>query len=591
MFHWNIRNRLLVSFLFLIILTMSILGSYILWYFNQYNVENLTKQLLTHAQVVDLLIAPYMRGPKEKSTIDTLIKELASIADLRITVIDANGTVLGDSWENPSIMENHLARPEINAALINKTGTSIRYSDTLSQNMLYAAMAIKQENEVLGVVRVASTLSHVETGFDEIKSALLAALSLTSLLAIFISIKLARKYTAPLEKITAIASKIAGGDLNARIHIRTQDELELLAHTINTLTSNLEDKIIEARAETEKLSLILQHMDNAVILLDRFGRVTTANKMARDIFSIKPEMLGQHTLQIIGNSQLSQAVQDTITGGESRLIDLKTSMQNGKRVFQVFLAPITIEKETTGILSVFHDITAWQEMQERQAAFVANASHELSTPLTAIKGFAETLLDGALADPELGRKFITIIQNEAERMHRLIKDLLQMAKLNSKEYQKQVVLVPTPLALVIETVVNELTPALKQKQHALTLQEDDTISVLANPDWLKQVLVNLLDNAIKYTPQNGSISITTWQTEKLAYIRVKDSGIGIAAKDLPLIFDRFYRVERARTRSTGGTGLGLAIVKFIVEMHGGTIDAASEINTGTAFTFTIPISK
>jgi two-component system phosphate regulon sensor histidine kinase PhoR len=590
MFQWNIRNRLLISFLFLITFTMSMLGSYILWYFNQYNVENLTKQLLTHAQVVDLLIAPYMRGPKEKSTIDALIKELASIADLRITVIDASGTVLGDSWENPSIMENHLQRPEISAAMINGTGTTIRYSDTISQNMLYAAIAIKQENEVLGTVRVASTLSHVEAGFDEIKSALLAALALTSLLAIFISIKLARKYTAPLEKITAVAGKIAGGDLNARIHIRTQDELEILAHTINTLTSNLEDKINEAKAETEKLSLILRHMDNAVILLDRFGRVTSANKMAREIFSIQPKMFGQHNIQIIGNSQLSQAVQDTITAGQSRLIDLKTSMQNGKRVFQVFLAPITIEKETTGILSVFHDITALQEIQERQAAFVANASHELSTPLTAIKGFAETLLDGALDDRELGKKFITIIQDEAERMHRLIKDLLQMAKLNSQEYQKQVVMVPTPLTLLLETVASELAPALNQKQHALKVQEESSITVLANPDWLKQVLVNLLDNAIKYTPANGSISLTTWQQDNFAYIRVKDTGIGIAAKDLPLIFDRFYRVDRARTRQAGGTGLGLAIVKFIVEMHGGTIEAASDINAGTTFTFTIPLA-
>jgi two-component system phosphate regulon sensor histidine kinase PhoR len=591
MFHWNIRNRLLVSFLFLIILTMSMLGSYILWYFNQYNEENLTKQLLTQAQVVDFLIAPYMSGPKEKNTIDTLIKELASIADMRITVIDINGAVLGDSWENPIIMENHLQRPEVNAAIVNGTGTSIRYSDTISQNMLYAAMAIKKDNELLGVVRVASTLTHVEAGFGEIRSAILTALALTALMAIFISIKLARRYTAPLEKITHVASKIAGGNLNARIHIRTRDELEILAHTINTLTSNLEDKINEARAETEKLSLILRHMDNAVILLDRFGRVTSYNQMARDIFSIQPEMRGQHNLQIIGNSQLSQAVQDTLAAGESRLIDLKTSMQNDKRVFQVFLAPITIKKETSGILSVFHDITALQEIQERQAAFVANASHELSTPLTAIKGFAETLLDGALEEPELRVKFITIIQKEAERMHRLIIDLLQMAKLNSAEYQKQVVMVRVPLTLLIETVVNQLTPALEAKQHSLSVTEQQETMVIANPDWLKQVLVNLLDNSIKYTPPGGSISLTTWEEDNLAYIQVKDNGIGIAAKDLPLIFDRFYRVERARTRQTGGTGLGLAIVKFIIEMHGGTIKADSKENGGTALTFTIPLAK
>ncbi len=587
----GIKLRLTVSYLLLILFTMPSLSGYLLYYFYQHNLEILTSNLLTHAQVAEHFLESYMTGPNEKAHIDDQIKELAVKNHLRITVISNSGDVIADSWENPATMENHLNRPEVSASLAGTQGTSIRYSTTETQNMLYVAIPIRHGNEIVGAVRISSTLAAIDAGFNQVKSTLLAAILLTSLSAILLSIWLARKYTAPLEEITAAASEIADGNLDRRLHIRTGDELEILAHTINNLTSNLDDKINESLAETKKLALILQHMDNAVILLDRYGKVTTANKMARDTFSINDLMLNQHNMQVLGYSQLDRAVHQTIKQEKNMLIYLKTNIQDSTRVFQVFLAPITAtEKDVTGVLTVFHDITALQDMHDRQADFVANASHELATPLTAIKGFAETLLDGALEDNKLSVKFLTIIHTEAERMQRLVNELLQLAKLNSHEYRQQVKLEATHLMPLLYTAKEDLTTNAEEKGITVDIYAEADPIIMANPDWLKQIVINLLDNSIKYTHPFGRVVLTCQQENQEAVLMVEDTGIGIPATDVPLIFDRFYRVDRARSRNAGGTGLGLAIVKFIVEMHGGKIEVKSSVNIGTTFTIRLPLA-
>lgn len=592
MLKWGIRSRLIVTYLLLILVTMSILGSYLLWFFYQHNLEILTNSLLTHGRVTEHFLEDYMKGPNEKASIDSRIKELATKNDLRMTVLDNNGTVIADSWETPTLMENHLDRPEIALARTEGMGKSIRYSTTINQNMLYVAIPVWEGTEVSGILRVASTLAAVDAGFASIKNTLLAAIFLASILAIMLGILLAKKYTTPLEEITEAARAIGNGNLECRLHIKTGDELELLAHTLNNLASNLDDKISESIAKNQKLTLILEHMDNAVILLDRYGKVTTANKKARELFDIKDSMLNQHNIHILGNSQLDRFIQQTIQNGENNLIQLKTNIHGSKRVFQVFLAPINpTEKDTAGVLSVFHDITTLQDLHERQADFVANASHELATPLTAIKGFTETLLDGALEDPALRVKFLNIIYTEATRMQRLINELLQLAKLSTQEYAQQIKLEPTELAPLLYQVQQYLAPSAEEKDIQIKIDSPPApIIIMANPDWLKQILINLLDNSIKYTLPTGKVTLKCYQENKEAVLVIEDSGIGIPTADLPLIFDRFYRVDKARTRSAGGTGLGLTIVKFIVELHGGEIQVQSVVKKGTTFTIKLPLS-
>lgn len=591
MFRFSLRNRLIFSFLLLIILTLATLGSYILWFVHKYNLERLTGNLFTQAQITEQLLRVHISGPPAEADLDAIAKELGAEVDLRLTIIDPNGVVLADSRENPALMENHLHRPEIAAALAGGRGTAIRHSTTLDENLLYVAIPMRSGNEIIGIVRLSTTLAHVEEAYNRIRSALLAAFVVTTLLAIAFSIRLARKYTAPLEEITDVARLISEGQLDKRVHIKTGDEIEILGHTLNNLAARLDDKLKEIVAQKHKLELILQHMDNAVLLLDRYGRVTDANLRAASLFGITGAMLGQHNIQVIGNSLLDKAVRETVATGENRLIMLRTNLHGAKRVFQVFLAPLGNDGGD-GVLTVFHDITVLQEIQERQAEFVANASHELKTPLTAIKGFAETLLDGAIREPALATKFVTIIHDEAERMNRLVDDLLQLASLDARETGQQARLEPTDLYKVAAAVVEELSAQWRAKRLSVLLDAPARpLAVMANPDWLRQVLVNLLDNSIKYTPEGGKILVKWWQASDKALVMVQDSGIGIPAKDLPFIFDRFYRVDRARSRRAGGTGLGLAIVKHIIETLGGKIDVVSEPDAGTTFTFTLPLAK
>lgn len=593
MFRWGIRNRLILSYIILIFVTLTLLGSYFLWYFYRHNLQGLTDNLRIQAEIVQELLIDRMSNRIEKASLDPIIKELSTKIDMRITIIDLDGTVLADSWENPTLMENHNQRPEILTALDNGYGSSVRYSSTLSENLLYVAIPMHSKGEIVGIVRVSTTLAHVDQGYNEIRSMLLLAFLLASLLAIGISVRLARRYMAPLEEITRKADLMSAGNLNERVHISTGDELELLAHTLNNLCANLDDKINEISAEKSKLELIFRHTNSAIILLDRFGQVTSVNKAAIDIFRIKTPFTGIHNLQVIGNSNFATKVQDTIAQKEKRTIELRADIHGNKHAFQVSLAPITnILGEVNAILAVFYDVTALIELREKQAEFIANASHELATPLTAIKGFAETLLDGALNTPELATRFIGIISTEAERMDRLIKDLLQMAKLDFQDYRKGIPSEPTPIEPLVSATILEFASHWQRKEQSVTMDPPPfPLAVIANPDWLKQVIINLVDNAIKYTPAGGKITIS-WRIDKeMVALRVKDSGPGIPPQDLPRIFDRFYRVDRARTRTAGGTGLGLAIVKFIIELFSGTVEAKSELGIGTTFIMRLPIAK
>jgi two-component system phosphate regulon sensor histidine kinase PhoR len=592
MLNWGIRTRLMASFIVVISLSLVLVGSYVLWYFYNHDLNGLTNTLSIECEIVEQLLHDEVLDPVKRNNIDNKVKDVGNKVGLRLTVIDEQGIVIADSTTNPTLMENHIDRPEVLAALAGERGTAVRFSNTATENQLYVAIPVYHINQVKAVLRIATSLTHVEEGFIKIRNAIIVAFFLTLLLAIAISFRLARKYTAPLEEITDAAKKIADGNLSTRIHLKTGDELEILSHALNNLTSNLEDKINETSAEKHKLELILEHMDNGVVVFDTYGKVTSVNLMASKTFNITAGMIGQHNMNVIGKSLLDRSIHETLLTGLSRIIDLKTPVNNTLRIFHISLVPILDNGGTaSSVLAVFHDITALQEMQNRQSDFVANASHELATPLTAIRGFAETLLDGALHDPVLSQKFLRIIYNEAERMTRLIKDLLQLAKLDSQNDQQKVNLEPTSLGPLLQNIVNDMMPHWQNKNLTLEINPaPHPVFVTAHPDWLKQLLGNLLENSIKYTPEKGKIILSFFENSTQATITVQDTGIGIPAKDLPFIFDRFYRVDRARARTAGGTGLGLSIVKFIVAMLGGEITVTSELDVGSTFIITLPLA-
>lgn len=588
---FGIRNRIIFSTLIITVLSLSSLGAYLLHFFYTQNLEAKTIDLINNAKIIEITLEQNLYDTSKKEYLENEIRRISDRVNLRITILDLEGNVLADSWENASDLDNHLGRQEIQAAFKSDYATAIRYSTTLEQNMLYVAVPFYQNNQLTGIVRTAMTLTPIESSYHMIKAVILSALLVTIFVTIIVGIWLAHKNTKPIKQITAIAERIADGHISERIHLQTNDEIEVLAHTINHLTSRLEDKIMEIDAEAKKLSLILENMDNAVILLDGYGNITTANKTAKELFDISPKMLGKHSISVIGNSLITSTATEVLASGQSKLIHMKIKIQNTQKTFQVFFAPLAnAEDKTTSVLSVFHDISVMQEVYDRQVEFVTNASHELATPLTSIKGFAETLLDGALEEPVLSRKFIQIIHTESERMHRLIKDLLKLAKLDTNDYRKQIQLETIHIDSIFQAVRQKLLPQITQKNQDFSIQiADDVPAFESNFDWMMQLIINLVENAIKYTPNQGKISLNCWQKDHMLWIRVQDSGIGIAPADLPFVFERFYRADKARSRKEGGSGIGLSLARFIVEIFGGKITVESQLNQGTTFTFHIPL--
>lgn len=426
--------------------------------------------------------------------------------------------------------------------------------------------------------------------FSHLLFILSAAFIVTASSAIILSVNLAEKFTAPLETMTTVARRIAAGRLTERVHVRTGSEIDILALALNNLASRLEDKLEEISAEKQKLQLILEHMDNAVLLFDSHGCLLEANRSAFLWFSLSPSMFGQRTLNVLGSSQFDSALRDALQSDRLSRHTLRINQKGTRKVFQASLVGLPA-KTTLGktVLAVFYDITNMTLLQERQADFVANASHELSTPLTAIRGFAETLVDGAADNAEDSRKFASIILSEAERMQRLVQELLQLAKIESAEYRQQIVTAPVHVQPIMTAVAAELATAWQHKKLSLSVEHPaEALMAQATPDWLKQILVNLVDNAIKYTPDGGTVLLAVAREGDRLQFTVRDSGVGIPAEDLPRIFDRFYRIDKARSRAVGGTGLGLAIVKYLVDALGGTIEVTSTPTTGTTFTFTLP---
>jgi len=416
------------------------------------------------------------------------------------------------------------------------------------------------------------------------------AFTVTLILTVLLSINLSQKFLEPIESITAAARRIAAGRLSERVHVHVGNEIDILALSLNHLASRLEDKLDEISAEKQKLQLILEYMDNAVMLFDQHGCLVEANRRALLWFHLTPNMMKQHNLNVLGSSQIDSALREALNSQQPQQQLLRTNFQGLRKVYQVSLVALPL-KETSipGVLALFYDITSLQLIQERQADFVANASHELSTPLTAIRGFAETLVDGAADHADDSRHFAGIILSESTRMQRLVEDLLQLAKIDSAEYRQQFHCSPVHVQPQLYAVTRELSPVWQQKKLSVRVDVPESpLWASTDPDRLKQILVNLVDNAIKYTPDGGVILINACRHNDSVQFTINDSGIGIPTEDLPRIFERFYRIDKARSRSVVGTGLGLAIVKQLVDGLGGAIEVESKQDQGTTFKFYLP---
>lgn len=520
-------------------------------------------------------------------------KELKDLTGARVTFIRKDGIVLGDSDHDPSTMDNHLGRTEVKQAEQNGTGRAIRHSDTISRNMLYVAMAVNKDNPHSDIIRLSYSLETVERNINRLWTVLIIGLLLLFLVAAAVSYRIAKGLTSPLEQITDAAKRIRSMDYSVRVDVHNKDEIGELGAAINSMAEGLQVQMNRIQQNETQLYSVLDNMTSGVVMIDPAGRMMLLNRRAEEVLGFEHrEMVGRPYSEAKQQYELSQIIQQGLEKQEAVHEEI-TFYFPEERLLELNLVPVYQSDDSFGgLLLVLHDVSAIRRLERMRSEFVANVSHELKTPITAIKGFAETLLGGAVDDPVMSKQFMQIIYDESERLNRLIGDILELSKIESRRVPLQ--FSPIDLASFMERSMTILESEAARKSITMTLDNAPGIYLEADEDRLRQVVANLLQNGISYTPEGGKVSVRTSLVQgeggsEMVQIRIVDTGIGIPRKDLPRIFERFYRVDKARSRVSGGTGLGLSIVKHLVELHHGSITVDSTVGVGTAFTIELPV--
>ena len=577
----TVRLKLMGSYLLLVLLLGAALYTYLSITLERDMVSGIRAHLQDEARVVALMAAKEIRDPRRDAP--ALARSVAQALRARVTVISRDGEVTGDSEvSGPELvlLENHAARPEVVQALSGVAGSSIRYSATLHTDMMYLAVPFGPG----GIIRLALPLSEVEKTRLGLQRSLAAAFAVVVLLSLVISYLLSHLTSRTLRDMAAAASRIGRGEPGTRVPVRTADELGELATVMNDMAQRIEGQVERISSEKGRLDAILEGMGEGVMVTDAEAVVTLVNPAFCQLFGTDAGVQGKKLLEISRHPDLYAACREVLAERRERHQEINLAGGKSTRVHWV---PLTQQGALRGAVAVFHDISALKRVEKIRRDFVANVSHELRTPVTVIKGYAETLLSGALADdPRRRDHFLGIIDNHAQRLSSLIGDLLSLSELEAGE------IVMHPVSVRLESAVQQTLQLLelKSEQKGVTvayLGLRDLPEVSADRGRLDQVLINLLDNAIKYSKEGGTVTVSAALEGDLVRVSVRDTGIGIPEKDLTRVFERFYRVDEARSREQGGTGLGLSIVKHIVQAHGGSVAVQSVPGDGAEFSFTL----
>jgi two-component system phosphate regulon sensor histidine kinase PhoR len=608
------------SFLVIILLSLTAVTWYSTRYFKAFFLENSEKELTIQAKLLQNKFAHLLKEDRQEiSQIDSQCKKVGEIIQTRVTIVLPSGVVVGDSFGRIETMENHLIRPEIQAALKGRKGISIRYSATLDQNMMYIAFPVTREdqrtvgvpkesvesvepiesdpiesagpaNQVIAVVRTAVSVSDIDKKITAVGNNILAALVLTLIAAAIASLYVARRITKPLEQMTRGAIEFAKGNLDNRLTVPATQELSQLARAMNKMAANLSEKILDFKNRSHELEAVHTSMQEGVIAIDKNEQIITINTAAAKIFDFPaPTLKKKNILEVARNYELQTFIQRALSTHEPVEEDILIERDETIILNIHSTALYDTRKKRMGTLIIFHDITRIRRLEMMHKAFAANVSHELKTPLTTIKGFIETLQQ-MLADKESqnSETFLKIIEKNVNRMVELIDDLLALSRLERLE-GTDIEFDAHPLSTLLEGALHICSPLAMDKNIQIALDCSETITAMIDPILMEQAIINLVDNAVKYNPENTRVTIGAMCQKGMVVIRVQDFGTGIDKEHLPKIFNRFYRVDKGRSRNEGGTGLGLAIVKHIVQYHNGKIEVESQKGRGTTFKISIPV--
>ena len=572
------------------LLVLLLLGAVIYGYLN-YTLENyqtteVTEHLSNDAGLARSFATREIRNLHRDAP--ALAASIGREVKARVTIIAGNGQVVGDSEVSPpelTTLDNHASRPEVRDAIAKGQGSSIRYSETLRTDMLYIAVPLHLAAGGNAVLRLSLPLSSLEGAKHDFHLVLGGTLLLAAVLLVFLSYLLTRVSARSLHAVAAIASRIGKGELGTRVPVEKGSEVGELARVLNEMAGRTEEQLGRISAEKNRLDTILRGMGEGIMVADPQGVITLINPAFKVLFAIQNEVEGKQLIDISRHPALHESFRDVVASRRERVEEMLLRSPKEKTVLTHWV-PLLENGVLQGVVAVFHDISDIRQLEKMRRDFVANVSHELRTPVTVIRGYAETLLAGALeSNPEQAARFVGIIYSHADRLGSLIADLLTLSQLESGT------LVMESRSINLFDSAEQVRALLEQKAQDRQVTIDiDGLSgaptVLADPGRLEQVFVNLLDNAIKYTPAGGSVTLSAQAQGDQVQIVVKDTGTGIPSRDLPRIFERFYRVDSARSREEGGTGLGLAIVKHIVHMMGGTV-AAESSGKGSSFFVTL----
>jgi len=516
-------------------------------------INHLSSNLKSNATLVANILGDDL-STNNLSQIKSKTKDLGKELETRITIIDINGIVLGDSEKDPALMENHADRPEIKEALQGKAGKSIRYSFTLEIDMLYLAIPIIKNNQTLGIARLSIPLIEVNENISNLRKIVIFATAIALAIASIISLIISLTITRPLQEMTKVSQKISKGDFSKKLKIRSQDEIGQLADNLNRMSEELENKIRIISEDKDKMKVILSSVIEGIVAIDKEGRIILFNHALGNMINHSSDrVLRKFHWEIIRNNQLNELLKETLQKGQALTQEI-TLFSPQEKIFHASANPLTEKNKIWGAVVVLNDITEIKKLEKMRSEFVANISHELRTPLTSIQGFVETLKEGAINDPEKAQYFLEIIEKQSNRLNNLIEEVLQLSKIESQEIAMN--LQSIDLRDLIDKIISEFKKKIEQKDHKIKINISPQLPLVkADPEQIEVVFRNLLDNAVKYTPNGGEIYISALEKAENIYIEVADNGIGISAEHLPRIFERFYRANKDRSRKLGGTGL------------------------------------
>jgi two-component system phosphate regulon sensor histidine kinase PhoR len=538
-------------------------------------------ELLTYAELINLNSAQKMFDQ---------LKQIARISSSRVTLVDAQGKVFADSEKDIAKMENHLNRPELQEARLRGKGKSIRFSSTIGIDMLYVAITLKEGSEIKGYVRLARSLDDVQSMIEKVYQSIFLAMMIVTVIALVIALIFSYRLSAPIRAMERFTERLRQGHPVGTLLLETADETKKLADNINYLLDELQSQIRLANEEKSKLMTAFTSMTEGVLILNTEDKIEFINQALSNILSEQyGDINGKTLLEAFRSVDLQKAF---LEFKETRInVSREITLGNIESVIlNVSISAVQDYPEEEKTMIVFHDVTRLKKLEKIRIDFVANVTHEIRTPLTAIIGYLETIKDGAINNIEETKKFIDIILKQAERLNRLVEDLLTISKieLNETRFKFENIFLSDAVTNVISIVEKKAT---SKKITIENNMPEKLRPVRADRDRLTQIFVNVLDNAVKFTPESGKVIITADETDAYSVVSIIDTGIGVPQDEIQRLGERFYRVDKTRSRDLGGTGLGLSIVKHLMIAHGGRMEIESQLGRGTKVFLFFPLRK